>query len=106
MRNQKVRHPATVPIYWLHFNVAGKTAYISRPRTAPAPGTIGPGAVVCLWSRGVWHAPAAEFLARPADLGVPVAYAEEAERNRGPSMASRARRIILQTDHEEVLCDS
>ena len=31
----------------------------------------------------VWDAPAAAFLARPADEGVPGAYVEEAERSKG-----------------------
>ena len=35
----------------------------------------------------VWHAPAAAFLARPADEGVPGAYVKEAKRSHGASPA-------------------
>ena len=49
----------------------------------------------------VWYAPAAALLARPADEGVPAAVHRGGGTQRGASMAAKARRIILQTDHIE-----
>ena len=45
-----------------------------------------------------WYAPAAAFLARPADEGVPGAYVEEAERSEGRRwQAEHARLFCGQT---------
>ena len=46
-----------------------------------------------------WYAPAAAFLARPADEGVPAAVCRGGGTQRGASMAAGARQVVLQTDH-------
>ena len=103
---------------------APAAAYLARPADEGVPGAYveeaersqerrwqaGHAKLFCqrtTWSAcetAVWNAPAAAFLARPADEGVPGAYVEEAERSQGRRwQAGHARLFCRQTTSALVL---